>query len=127
VHLHGIIGEPFLDLDYSKIFYITDTGRSWNNNKVSVRDKVDTPFKFAFDSTDAFIAALLRGELPDQIMFNTHPNRWNDNWLMWARELVMQNLKNVVKGVIARRRTAPTLLAPAASAAQPATPKPTAV
>ncbi|MBA7530624.1 hypothetical protein ES705_22833 [subsurface metagenome] len=37
----GIIGEPYYDVDYSKVLYITDTGRKWNNQSVSVRDKVD--------------------------------------------------------------------------------------
>jgi len=106
VHAEGIIGEPFLDLDYSKIFYITDTGRSWNNKKVSVRDKVNTPFNFAFQSTFHFIDELIAGKLPSQIMFNTHPNRWNDKPVLWMRELVMQNIKNIAKAVIARRRIA---------------------
>ena len=35
-----IIGEPYFDIDFSEVFYLSDTGRSWNNSKVSVRDKV---------------------------------------------------------------------------------------
>ena len=27
----GIIAEPYFDVDFSTVFYITDTGRSWNN------------------------------------------------------------------------------------------------
>jgi hypothetical protein len=38
---YGIIGEPYLDLDFSKILYLTDTGRRWDGDKVSVRDKVE--------------------------------------------------------------------------------------
>ncbi|NLN48505.1 MAG: hypothetical protein GX154_05340, partial [Clostridiales bacterium] len=36
---YGIIGEPYFDLDYAEIFYITDTGRKWNNKDASLRDK----------------------------------------------------------------------------------------
>jgi hypothetical protein len=36
----GIIGEPYFDLDFSKVLYLTDTGRRWDGEKVSVRDKV---------------------------------------------------------------------------------------
>lgn len=106
-HGEGIIGEPFLDIDYDKLFYITDTGRSWNNNKVSVRDKVKTRFNFTFKSTFEFMEAVKRGELPSEIMFNTHPQRWNDKAFRWWRELAMQNLKNVAKAVLARRVAPP--------------------
>ena len=28
----GIIAEPYFDLDFDEVFYITDTGRSWNKS-----------------------------------------------------------------------------------------------
>ncbi len=40
----GIIGEPNFDVDYTKVFYITDTGRKWNNEAASIRDKVKSGF-----------------------------------------------------------------------------------
>jgi hypothetical protein len=36
----GIIGEPYLDVDFDEVFYLTDTGRRWDGEAVSVRDKV---------------------------------------------------------------------------------------
>jgi hypothetical protein len=36
----GLIGEPYYDMDFDKVFYLTDTGRRWDGWKVSVRDKV---------------------------------------------------------------------------------------
>ncbi|MBA7690127.1 hypothetical protein ES703_98651 [subsurface metagenome] len=30
-------------------------------------------------------------------MLNTHSQRWNDRFGAWVKELVWQNLKNVVK------------------------------
>lgn len=35
----GIIGEPYFDIDFSKVLYLTDTGRRWDGESVSVRDK----------------------------------------------------------------------------------------
>ena len=35
----GIIGEPYFDVDFSKVLYFTDAGRRWNGGSVSVRDK----------------------------------------------------------------------------------------
>ena len=37
---YGIIADPYFDIDYDEVFYITDTGRAWNNSTASVRDKV---------------------------------------------------------------------------------------
>jgi hypothetical protein len=35
----GIICEPYFDIDYSNILYLTDTGRRWDGNKFNIRDK----------------------------------------------------------------------------------------
>ena len=48
------------------------------------------------------IEAAERGLLPDKIMLNTHPQRWTNNPLAWMKELVWQNVKNVVKRIIVR-------------------------
>lgn len=101
---YGIIGEPYFDLDYSKIFYITDTGRKWNNTQASIRDKVESPFQIELKSTAHLIELLKHDAMPEQMMINTHPQRWNDGWLLWGRELVGQTVKNVVKRYALRVR-----------------------
>ena len=35
----GIIGEPYFDIDFDQVLYLTDTGRCWNGESVSIRDK----------------------------------------------------------------------------------------
>ncbi len=37
---YGIIAEPYFDIDFDEVFYLSDTGRSWNNSDANVRDKV---------------------------------------------------------------------------------------
>lgn len=37
---YGIVGEPYFDVNFDQLFYLTDTGRRWDGWKVSVRDKV---------------------------------------------------------------------------------------
>jgi hypothetical protein len=98
----GIIGEPYFDVDFSKVLYLTDTGRRWDGEAVSVRDKVSQNSEFRiqnykFKKTSDIIAATINEELPDQIMFTFHPQRWTDKPLPWVKELVLQNTKNVVK------------------------------
>lgn len=101
----GIIGEPYFDIDFNRMLYITDTGRSWNKGESSVRDKVKTGFQFSFDSTNDIIKAFDKGRLPDRIMLNIHPQRWTDGYGLWLKEYLLQNAKNVVKRIIVRRRS----------------------
>jgi hypothetical protein len=91
----GIHGEPYFDIDFNEVAYLTDTGRRWNGSKVSVRDKVKSNFNFNFRSTDEIINKA--NQLPDKIMFTFHPQRWTDNPAGWAREYLEQNLKNIIK------------------------------
>ena len=97
----GLIGEPQMDVDWNEMFYLTDTGRSWNG--VNRRDKV-ADFKlvweakgWVYEKTDDVIEALKEGKFPNRVMMTTHPQRWADNVWEWMRELVMQRVKNVIK------------------------------
>lgn len=100
---YGIIGEPYFDLDYNKIFYITDTGRKWNNRDASFRDKVDSSFEIEVKNTAHFIELINTGKMPGQMMINTHPQRWNDEAVPWVVELVGQSVKNQIKKIISSR------------------------
>ena len=93
----GIIGEPYFDLDFDRVFYLTDTGRSWNNRAVSVRDKVDSGFDITVSDTCDIIDLFRSGDMPDRVMINIHPQRWNDGLFPWVTELVIQKGKNYVK------------------------------
>ncbi|MEA3427911.1 MAG: hypothetical protein U9Q84_01550 [Thermodesulfobacteriota bacterium] len=58
-----------------------------------------------FHSTFDIIEAADKELLPDKIMLNTHPQRWTNNPVEWTKELVWQNVKNLVKrGMIAWRQ-----------------------
>ncbi len=95
---YGLIGEPYFDVDFDKVFYLTDTGRRWDGHKVSVRDKVNGDnFGLSFHRTDEIIASAKKEILPSQIMFTFHPQRWNDNRISWLKEYGLQSAKNVVK------------------------------
>ncbi len=98
----GLRGEPYFDVDFSRVAYITDTGRRWNSSKFSLRDRVETPFTFDFKNTDDIIDAFKNTRLPRIIMINIHPHRWYDNHLLWVKELFLQNLKNIIKRFMIR-------------------------
>ena len=43
---------------------------------------------------------IVTDNLPNQIMFTFHPQRWNDDFFKWNKELVFQNLKNLIKRML---------------------------
>ena len=68
------------------------------------QDRVKNKFDIKIRSTHHLIELIKQGKLPDKIMLNVHPQRWNDELVPWVRELVLQNVKVVVKRNIVRRR-----------------------
>jgi len=100
----GIIAEPYFDIDYSKMLYITDTGRKWDGEKSSVRDKIyQTGYqtlKGKLKNTDNLIAAAVAKELPQQVLITFHPQRWSEDLYSWTLEFGMQTLKNGIKRVV---------------------------
>ncbi|MCH8569469.1 MAG: hypothetical protein LAT67_14435 [Balneolales bacterium] len=116
---YGILAEPYFDLDFSKVLYLTDTGRRWNGDSVSIRDRSadgsinanmtgKTPLSassaYHFRTTQDIINACKSGKLPNHIMLNFHPQRWTDNKRLWAQELIIQNIKNTAKYFLGKIR-----------------------
>lgn len=110
-HELGIDFEPYLDTDFSKTFYLTDTGRRWDGYKVSVRDKIPqyqdewNAQGLVFHSTNNLLESLynttsklLTSNL--HLMITTHPQRWMPFGFGWTKELILQNAKNIVKSCI---------------------------
>ncbi len=99
----GIIGEPYFDVDFSKVFYLTDTGRRWDGYKVSVRDKIPIHQErwkkegLTFHTTSEIIHAAKEGRLPGQIMITVHPQRWTNTPALWGKEFLLQKSKNIIK------------------------------
>lgn len=105
----GIIGEPYMDTDFSDVFYLTDTGRCWDGYKMSVRDKIPyyqeqwTAAGLSWHTTQELIAAIEQGRLPDHVMMTTHPQRWTNDSCAWYKEKLLQSAKNIVKRIIVKK------------------------
>jgi hypothetical protein len=164
---HDIIGEPYFDTDFSRVAYLTDTGRRWDGQDVSVRDKIGdeemegtegtrrtkrtkgtrrtkrtkgtrrtkrtkgtkrggdegtrgrgyegkseirklhAPCSTPCRSTNDLISAIKKGSFPDQVMLTLHPQRWEDDWWPWMKELIGQSIKNPLKKLLVRSTSYP--------------------
>ena len=93
-----IICEPYFDIDFNEFCYFTDTGRRWNGSSVSVRDKVESKFKYNFKNTSDLINNM--SLFPNKIMFTVHPQRWHSSFILYTYEFFMQNIKNQIKRLI---------------------------
>lgn len=104
----NIIAEPYFNLAANEVLYLTDTGRKWNGEKFSVRDKMEQPgfkeLKGKLKSTRDIIDALHRQELPQKIMITIHPQRWTNNPASWLLEYIAQHLKNLLKRILFVRK-----------------------
>lgn len=102
-HQEGIDYEPYFDVDYSKVLYLTDTGRRWDGYRTSLRDKVPMQAEWSrrgwtAHTTDDVIRLISNhADEIGEVLITTHPQRWTDDMLPWLRELVAQRSKNIIK------------------------------
>jgi len=106
-HSYGIDYEPYFDEDYTKTFYLTDTGRRWDGYKVSVRDKVPEQEEWnrqglSFHTTDQIIHWLTchLSPITYHLLITTHPQRWCDSKAEWLQEFIAQSVKNIIKHIL---------------------------
>jgi len=56
--------------------------------------------RLSFHIANQIIDAVNNKQLPKNIMFTFHPQRWTDNPVLWLKELLLQRVKNVIKRVM---------------------------
>jgi hypothetical protein len=92
----GVVSDAFISIDYTKSYYITDTGRSWSSNSANLRDKVETEFVADCRTSDDLIRFIKSGKA-DRIFLVTHPERWDANYIPRMMHAAEDRLKNVLK------------------------------
>lgn len=97
---YGITAEPYFDLNFNEVFYLTDASRSWNNKKVSVRDSVRTEIDIQINSLNDIFSLAGSKKLPGKIMINIHPHNWAESFFEWAFILSKQTFKNQFKRIL---------------------------
>ena len=96
----GLIGEPYLSIDFDKVFYMTDTGYAWDGGKYATRDIVESGFGLKFHATQQVVDCIYEGSFPEKALILAH-TLWTDNMLQWTwlhlREFLRNHLKLLAK------------------------------
>jgi hypothetical protein len=95
----GLVGEVYRDIDYSRVIYLNDTGRTWNPTRFNLRDTTGILPPIQLESTDGLIG-WVKTRPTAQLCISTHPERWQDG-LAWygqaGRDAGINQIKLVLK------------------------------
>jgi len=94
-----ILGELYIDIDYSNIAYINDTGRNWTSTKNNVRDKVASEVHTNFSNAKE-MQSFLKNSTANKIVFQIHPERWTDSKMEYLTQHLKDNSINFIKKLL---------------------------
>jgi len=96
----GITGEVYLSIDFSRVEYFTDTGRSWDSGRITnIRDRVQGYESRGVKNTDQLMT-FIRSKEARHICIQTHPERWDSNLSDWVITLARDGIANIIKTMI---------------------------
>lgn len=92
----GLVGEPYLSVDFDKVYYMTDTGYAWDGGKYATRDIVESPFELKFHTTQQVVECINAGQFPHHALILAH-TLWTDSLFQWNYLHFREFLRNHVK------------------------------
>lgn len=93
-----LLGEAYLSADFTDLTYFSDTGRTWRDGPLKVKDHTmgEGEKHVQVDTTFELIGLLLRQEV-DHGYLLVHPNRWAGSYPEFVSEHAKDTAVNVVK------------------------------
>jgi len=99
-----LAGECYLSIDYKKVTYLSDTGRTWHPGRYNLRDHVAGHSPDYLETTDDLIRYISKGRR-DALCLLTHPNRWSNSSKEWLIEAAVDYCTNRAKQILAKIRS----------------------
>lgn len=93
---YGLVGEPYLSIDFDKVFYLTDTGYAWDGGRFAVRDIVVNDFGLSFHHSQQIMNAVANKMFPPTALILAH-TLWSDNWCQWLFLHIREFFRNRIK------------------------------
>ncbi|MFC7098958.1 hypothetical protein [Halobaculum marinum] len=95
---YDLLGEAYLSMDFVDVTYFSDTGRTWRDGALKIKDyTVGDSEKTVSADTTAELAALLRAGAFDRGCLLVHPERWADSMPELLLERTKDHAINTVK------------------------------
>ncbi|QLG64332.1 nucleotide sugar dehydrogenase (plasmid) [Halorarum salinum] len=106
---YGLLGEAYLSMDFGEVTYFSDTGRTWADGPLKIKDHtMGEGEKAVAAATTAELAELLANGEVGRACVLAHPNRWADSYPELLAERTKDVAVNLVKrGFNAVRTTSP--------------------
>lgn len=104
---YGLLGEVYLDIDYSRVGYVTDTGRSWGALRRNLRDRPlnDSIMKLPSLSRTDDLVALVRSQHCTHLLIQAHPERWAWSTRTFVRSYLADSVVNLAKLALSLARS----------------------
>jgi hypothetical protein len=96
--------EAFLTIDYTDVYYFTDTGRSWSENSMNLRDNVSTHVSYRVNKSTDLINFIQQSDANKKICIVAHPERWNNQVFKWISYAIFDYLALIIKMILKRVR-----------------------
>lgn len=93
---YGLVGEPYLSIDFDSVYYLTDTGYAWDGGRFAVRDIVVNHFGLSFHHSQQIIEAIANKTFPETALILAH-TLWSDNGFQWFFLHVREFFRNRIK------------------------------
>jgi hypothetical protein len=96
---HGVLAEAFLSIDYSGVYYFTDTGRTWSSKGANLRDHAKNSLTADVSTTEQLID-FVRSHKNGMFAIVAHPERWDGKIPFWFIQALQDYAINGVKRVL---------------------------
>ena len=95
---YGLLGEAYFSMDFVDVTYFSDTGRTWKDGNLKVKDNPvgKSEKTVQVDGTEQLIELVNRASVP-RLCLLSHPNRWAENVGEYVIEFSKDALTNIGK------------------------------
>lgn len=95
---YDLRGEAYLSMDFSEVDYYSDTGRTWRDGPLKIKDHTvgDDGKTIQISTTDQLIS-LLESDDECRLCILTHPDRWANSFTERVVEGTFDAAKNTAK------------------------------
>lgn len=98
---YALEGEAYLSMDFVDVTYFSDTGRTWQDGSLKIKDyTIGESTKSEAAETTKELIKLIKQEELSRLCLLTHPNRWAGTYPEYLIESTKDVVTNVGKRVL---------------------------